>query len=68
MEHDFSISGGYAVAALQTLLSFSIMFHSVARKHNFLGRLGKFILPYFFSFSPVMMLVYLLYIVSYNLR
>lgn len=68
MEHDFSMSGSYAVAAIQMLLSISILFHGMLGKYNLAGRLVKFIVPYFYSFSPVALLVYLLYIVSYTLQ
>jgi len=67
MEHDFSIHGSFTVAAIQMLLSISILFQGVLRKHNIAGRLIKFIEPYFYSFSPVVLLVYLLYVVSYRL-
>jgi len=67
MEHDFSIHGSFTVAAIQMLLSISILFQGVLRKHNIAGRLIKFIVPYFYSFSPVVLLVYLLYVVSYRL-
>ncbi len=68
MEHDFSLSGSYTVAAIQMLLGISILFQGMLRKHNLLRRLLKAALPYFYSFSPVIMLVYMLYIVSCNLK
>jgi hypothetical protein len=67
MDHDFSTNGSFAVAALQMLLGMSILFQGILRKHNVFGRLVRFIEPYFYSFSPVALLVYLLYIVSYRL-
>jgi hypothetical protein len=68
MEHDFSVNGSYAVAAVQMLLGVSILFQGMLRRHNILGRLIRAALPYFYSFSPVVMLFYMLYVVSYNLK
>jgi hypothetical protein len=67
MEHDFSTNGSFAVAALQMLLGMSILFQGILRKYNIVGRLIRLIAPYFYSFSPVALLAYLLYIVSYRL-
>lgn len=67
IEHDFSTNGSFAVAAIQMLLGMSILFQGILRKHNIFARLVKLIVPYFYSFSPVALLVYLLYIVSYRL-
>jgi len=68
MEHDFSVNGSYAVAAIQMLLSISLLFQGILSRHNIFKRLLKVALPYFYSFSPVIMLVYMLYVVSYNLK
>jgi hypothetical protein len=68
MEHDFSANGSYAVAAVQMLLSISILLQGIVKRHNIITRLIKLALPYFYSFSPVVMLVYMLYMVSYNLK
>ncbi len=68
MEHDFSANGSYAVAALQMLLGITILLQGIVRRHNIVGRLVKGVLPYFYSFSPVIMLVYMLYVVSCNLK
>jgi hypothetical protein len=68
MEHDFSVNGSYAVAAIQMLLSVSIIFQGIAKRYDILGRLIRAVAPYFYSFSPVVMLVYMLYVVSYNLK
>ncbi len=69
MEHEFSINGGsYMVAAIQMLLGISILFQGILSRQNVFRRLLKAALPYFYSLSPVIMLVYMLYVVSYNLK
>ncbi len=68
MEHDFSLNGSYAVAAIQMLLGISILFQGVLKKYRVVDRMVKLALPYFYSFSPVAMLVYMLYVVSFNLK
>lgn len=67
MEHDFSINGSYTTAALQILFCVSLMVQSVLRRYNLMGRFMRFALTYFYSFSPVAMLIYSLYVV-HNLR
>ncbi len=67
MEHDFTIYGSYTTAALQILFCISMMLHALLRKYNLVGRFMKFTLTYFYSFSPVAMLIYSLYIVQ-NLK
>jgi hypothetical protein len=67
MEHDFSLHGSFTVAAIQMLLGISMLFQGVLRKHNIAGRLVKLIVPYVYSFSPVVFLVYMLYVVSSKL-
>ena len=67
IEHDFSANGSFAVAAIQMLLGMSVLFQGMLKKHNMFARLVKFIIPYVYSFSPVVLLVYLLYVVSYRL-
>ena len=67
MEHDFAINGSYTTAALQILFCVSLMLHSVLRRYNLLGRFTAFAIACFYSFSPVAMLIYSLYVV-YNLK
>ncbi len=67
MEHDFSTNGSFAVAAIQMLLGMSILFPGMLKKRTVFTRLVRFVLPYFYTLSPVVLLVYLLYIVSYRL-
>ena len=68
IEHDFSTTGSYTVAAIQMLLTLSVLFQGMMKKYSIRGWIRKTIMPYFYSFSPVALLVYLLYAVSYNLR
>ncbi len=67
MEHDFSINGSYTASAFQILFCALLMIHSVLRKYNLLGRFMRFAITYFYSFSPVAMLIYSLYVV-HNLK
>ena len=68
MEHDFPVNGSYAVAAIQMLLGVSIIFQGIVKRYDIFGMLIRAVVPYFYSFSPVVMLVYMLYVVSYNLK
>ncbi len=68
MEHDFLINGSYTAAALQILLGLSIMAQGMVRKYSLVSRFVKYMVPYLYSFSPVVLLVYFLYAVSNNLR
>ncbi len=67
MEHDFAINGSYTASALQILFCASLMIHSVLRKYNMVGRFMRFAVAYFYSFSPIAMLIYSLYVV-HNLK
>ncbi len=67
MEHDFAINGSYTTAALQILFCASLMVQGLLRKYNLLGRFVRFTITCFYSFSPVAMLIYSLYVVQ-NLK
>lgn len=66
MEHDFSINASFA-AALQMLLGISMILQGMLRRSDLFGGLLRVLIPYFYSFSPVGMLIYLLYFVSFRL-
>lgn len=67
MEHNVIADGGYATAFSQMILCASLMIAALVRRYDLLGRFVKFTLTYFYSFSPVAMLIYSLYVV-HNLK
>jgi hypothetical protein len=67
IEHEFPVSGGYAAAALQMLLGISLLLREIPGWRRTANRLAVLARPYFFSFYPVVLLVYALYCVSVRL-
>lgn len=68
MEHEFMVNGSFVAAAIQMLLGMCILFQRVLRTRDILFRIARLVIPYFYSFSPVVLLIYVLYAVSFNLR
>lgn len=65
MEYSVSIQWRYAMAVLQMFFGASLLLTCYADKCSALRSFVRSFEPYFYSFSPVLLLFYILYKVSY---